>query len=312
MKKTLFTLLTTCFFIFSYAQNINIPDTNFKNYLVNVNCVVIPGQSEPNATVDTNSDGEIQASEAEAVIKLIVIGSTITSAEGIQMFTNLEVLTFIDTSIISLDVSGMTSLTTLTATTNNLLNEMNVDGLTNLIRLEVNYNDLHTIDASQTSAAEFNFTGNPNLTHINIKNGIVNECITLLMGGMDYTCEMFLDLPSLQSVCLDENEINMGYHSSTPQADVQFGTDCEALVSLEDYLANGFTVYPNPAINTITIQAKDTSVIENIKIYNMLGQMIISENKASRGINISHLKSGSYILEINSDKGRTVKNIIKQ
>lgn len=312
MKKALFTFLITCSSIFTHAQNITIPDANLKNLLVNTNCVDTNSDYVGDIGIDLNDDDEIQLSEAENVLSLIINGQEIQSLEGIQQFPNLEYLICRNTQITTLDVSGMNTLTLLSCTNNNQLTEMNLNGLTNLETLECDNNNLLTVDASQTSAEFFSFGNNPNLTHINIRNGVFSHCTIFADEEIDYTCAMFLHLPSLQTVCLDDDEFaSNSYISEFPQENVQFGTDCAALVGIEDYTADEFTIYPNPVINTITIQTANTSVIESIKIYNMLGQLVMSEN-ATEQVNVSHLKSGSYIIEINSDKGRTVKNIIKQ
>ena len=62
------------------AQIVNIPDANFKAKLIALG-------------VDTNGDGNIQNSEATAVINLDVENSLINSLVGIQSFTNLQELT---------------------------------------------------------------------------------------------------------------------------------------------------------------------------------------------------------------------------
>ena len=46
---------------FSFSQNINIPDVNFKNALLEHGVTIVePGVSK----IDTNNDGEIQVTEA--------------------------------------------------------------------------------------------------------------------------------------------------------------------------------------------------------------------------------------------------------
>ena len=90
--KNLYILLITLFaFTISQAQIVNIPDVNFKSVLVLMG-------------VDTNNDGEIQVSEAESVISLsLPTVYIITSLEGIESFTNLEVLELVNHNISILD-----------------------------------------------------------------------------------------------------------------------------------------------------------------------------------------------------------------
>ena len=79
MKKIL-PLILTLFVASSgaLAQNVNIPDANFKAYLV----------GETN--INTNGDAEIQADEAANFTGTISIGSLgITDLTGIEAFVNI-------------------------------------------------------------------------------------------------------------------------------------------------------------------------------------------------------------------------------
>lgn len=67
----------------AHAQIVNIPDSNFKTELLNHSPVI-----------DTNGDGEIQVSEAEAVLLLYLYHKQIPSLERLQSFINLEDLNY--------------------------------------------------------------------------------------------------------------------------------------------------------------------------------------------------------------------------
>ena len=63
------------------AQNVNIPDANFKAYLVG------------NTDINTNGDAEIQVSEATAFNGTIICNSlNLSDLTGIEAFTNLTEL----------------------------------------------------------------------------------------------------------------------------------------------------------------------------------------------------------------------------
>ena len=62
---------------------VSIPDANFKNALLNNNTVI-----------DTNGDGEIQVSEAEAVTNLWVSNENINNLKGIEFFINFYLFIF--------------------------------------------------------------------------------------------------------------------------------------------------------------------------------------------------------------------------
>lgn len=94
--KTKILFIIIVFTTFCNAQIINFPDANFKLALVNSTWQygsIAKNISGSNMTVDTNSDGEIQISEAQQVYKLIinpvVLSPDINTLEGINNFTNL-------------------------------------------------------------------------------------------------------------------------------------------------------------------------------------------------------------------------------
>ena len=76
---------------------------------------------------------------------------------------------------------------------------------------------------------------------------------------------------------------------------------------------NSFTaieVYPNPTTSLLNV----TSVSEKAtyRVYNMLGQMVITGKLSNGTINVSNINTGNYILEVNDNEIITVKRFIKQ
>ncbi len=73
----------------------------------------------------------------------------------------------------------------------------------------------------------------------------------------------------------------------------------------------GVSIYPNPAINKLTIESLHKSTIE---ILNMQGQIIL-QNQLQQGksdIDISGLARGVYILRMNSNGKSDVKKLVKE
>lgn len=64
-------------------------------------------------------------------------------------------------------------------------------------------------------------------------------------------------------------------------------------------------IYPNPASDILHIKAKDQIRIAAVKVYTVSGQMAlkITDRDAVSAIDISSLASGSYVLNIDSDRG---------
>jgi len=125
--KTFLLFLFLFLSIFSYSQDLNIPDAVFLNKLISQG-------------VDSNGDGIIQLSEALAVTQLNVnaIGAApkIENMEGIQYFTNLIELRCANNLITSLDVTALTNLEFLHCN-NNQINLLNITGLSQLTTLWV-------------------------------------------------------------------------------------------------------------------------------------------------------------------------------
>ena len=192
MKSLLLTLFIFLVLI-SYAQNVTIPDANFKGYLV----------GEP--AINTNGDSEIQLSEAAAFSGGISCDDmNISDLTGIEEFTALTSLDcsnntpqatlLMDVSqntalttlkcrgnmLISLDVSNNTALTTLGCEWN-YLTSLDVSQNTALTDLWCKYNQLSSLDVSQNTALTTLIChNNPTMTSLDVSN---NTALTGLYCG---------------------------------------------------------------------------------------------------------------------------------
>ncbi|MBF6609326.1 MAG: T9SS type A sorting domain-containing protein [Flavobacterium sp.] len=79
--------------------------------------------------------------------------------------------------------------------------------------------------------------------------------------------------------------------------------------SFSDY----FTIYPNPAAGIVNFKMKQPAKVNSISVYNMLGQIVLAIPNARTisSIDVSQLKTGSYFLKINSDRGITIGKFVK-
>jgi len=188
--KHFYLLVLTVFTVhISQAQIVTIPDANFKNALLNHTFPVI----------DTNADGEIQVSEAEAVESIQVDGQNISSLEGIQAFTNMVELSASNNQLTSLDISALTELQGL-GLNNNLFTT--IDNITFPISssyglgLFISNNQLTSISSLPTNITDL-FCDNNQLTTINLSGlsnlyefyGNDNPLTTLILpetGILDY------------------------------------------------------------------------------------------------------------------------------
>jgi len=199
MKKTLVCLFLAYSGIIS-AQNVNIPDANFKNYLLQYSL-----SSEP---IDTNGDGEIQVTEALAVTNLMISEPSLQrfgSIEGIQAFANLINLN-ITAQVSTIDLSGLSQIISLQIMDDRLVG-LNVSGLSSLNSLGIQTCDIVNLD----------LTGTPNLVSLTIYN--LNSLQALSIGSNSHLESIFLLSDSLTALdlsgCPNISSVNLNLLNST-------------------------------------------------------------------------------------------------
>ncbi len=73
------------------------------------------------------------------------------------------------------------------------------------------------------------------------------------------------------------------------------------------------SIYPNPATKYLTISNSEGKQINNITLFNQLGQIVLFERSKFENIDISILEQGIYIIEIVTNDEKTFRNkIIKK
>lgn len=167
MKKSLqLTVSGAIFILISFlsnsqvsAQNVFIPDANFKAALV------------ADAAINTNADAEISYAEAYAFTGMIDVNALgITNLTGIEAFTAATGLDCSSNSITNLDLTTCTSLGSIDCSNNNLTN-LRLFGLTSLSTLYCGNNSLTCLDLHSNVSLTVLDCGPNNLTSLNLKNG---------------------------------------------------------------------------------------------------------------------------------------------
>ena len=146
MKKLLLILL--CLPMIGFGQNVNIPDANFKAYLVG------------NSAINTNGDTEIQVSEAIVFNGTIDCNNlNISDLTGIADFTALTELFCYSNQLSSLNLSNNTQLFEVSCGSNQLtyidLRNGNNSGLWYF--QSMNNPGLNCIDVDDVAYCEYNF-----------------------------------------------------------------------------------------------------------------------------------------------------------
>ncbi len=86
----------------------------------------------------------------------------------------------------------------------------------------------------------------------------------------------------------------------------------DSSLGLENSLFKLIKLYPNPFASELSIDIPYNSKIIKTEIYNNIGQTVYQSKENFKTIELSHLKSGIYILNLKTDIGSASFKIIKQ
>lgn len=144
------------------AQFVNIPDANFKTFLLG------------NSSINTVSDGEISYAEANAYNGSIFAGTqAISDLTGIEAFINLTILDVSQNSLTTIDLSQNVALTSFNCNLNSLtcLDLSNNPNLTSVDCSSNNLTKLNLKNGTNPILTTMNCTGNAiGLTCIQVDN----------------------------------------------------------------------------------------------------------------------------------------------
>ena len=288
---------------------VNIPDANFKNYLIN------------NIAINTNGDTEIQCGEASAFTGSIdCSSSSISDMTGIEAFTSLTSLLCHNNAIGTLNVSTLTALTNLECFQNSLT-AIDLSNNTALTLLNIRYNQLTSLDVSNNANLSYigchynqitslDLSNNTQLTELycndnNLSTLNVNNTNNANFIGFNAT-----NNSSLTCIQIDAAFTPPSNGTWVKDATASYSDDCAALGSHDFEITSPISLYPNPIQNRVTIQSKKE--LTRIELYTLSGQKI-PMNVIDNNMDMSGLSAGLYVLKvITIDGDAIVKKIIKQ
>jgi hypothetical protein len=212
MKKILLLLLFISASV--NAQIVNIPDAAFKSKLLLATASthtaatgsVWPYTVNTFGVIDTDGDGQIQLSEAQAVTYLSIVNAGILSFDGIQYFTNLKWLN-VQSNLQNtvLDVTALTQLLTLNCSWNNI-DELDITTLTNLTSLDIHSCNLSTLDVTNCTHLEVLEMGTNNISALDLTHN--NDLKTLNIGFNNFTALDVSNMPNLERLTFESNNIS--------------------------------------------------------------------------------------------------------
>lgn len=238
---------------------VNIPDANFKAYLVK--------------NFDTDKDGEISDEEAYEVTSIGCDAMNIKTLDGIEKMPNLETLSCIENQLTKIDVSHNNNLRGLICDKNNIteielgnqprieniwctfnqLESLDISGCLTLRSITCWHNNLIALDVSKNTKLEFISCDNNNITSIDVSNN--KELSVLQCGG-----NLFTTIETKNNLKLET--LNIFHCDKVESMDVSQNTnlkyfDCRTLSSHMDVylkkgqvIENGFLTYDNVTIHS--------------------------------------------------------------
>jgi uncharacterized repeat protein (TIGR01451 family) len=265
MKAHVLLFIPILFLTTTTAQIINFPDANFKAKLLEASATIsfgIASIQTPDAngnvssfnTIDTNGDGEIQISEANAIQYLNISYAGITNLEGINNFTNLVFLNCSVNQLTSIDDSVLNNLQFLNCS-NNQIPSLDVNSLSSLTKLECSFNQLQSITLIGLTNLTYLDCRSNQLSSINV-NGLIN--LNALYCGSNQLQDLDLSgLVNLQILMCEFNQLN--------------SIDVSGLISLQQLFCydNLLSVLDVSGLTNIAIIECSNNQLESIFIKNI-------------------------------------------
>jgi len=341
MRKIYFLFILVFFTTVVKAQIVNIPDANFKNALVNDPVYDLYCNGKIMIDVDTNDDGEIQVSEAEAVECLRISNKNINSLEGIQSFINLTVLDCFNNNLVNIDISQNTALLSIDCQFTHLesLDVTNNPNLyrilcysNNLTELDLTQNtDLRTLDCHNNHITELDVTQIP-LLRVFICDGNNLEELDVSQNQAQLiwlTCSAnnlsFLNVQNGNNGILDWVDARYNQNDLCIQVDdvVQANNEAtwykdETAIYSEDCLlrtndtdnVSEISLYPNPVKTFLNLESQNS--IKRVQVFNLLGEQIFKVEGDINKIDFSNYTKGIYFVKIKTVNRFQVKKVIKE
>lgn len=269
----------------SEVDLVEILDINFLNALIE-------------RGVDSDGDGAISFSEAEAVDSLDVSSREISDMTGIEAFINLESLNCISNQLSSLNVSENLTLELLWCR-DNQLTSLDVSNNSALDDLWCSYNQLTSLDVSSNLALEQLWCRDNQLASLDVSNNtdlIILHCRNNLLTNLDVSNNatlIYLNCGGNQLTNLDvsnntmiselrcyENQLTSLDISSNPALE-EFSCRDNKLVNL-DVSNNTALILLECSSNQLTSLdvSNNTALIELSCSYNPLTALDVSANSA--------------------------------
>jgi hypothetical protein len=279
------------------GQTLDFPDPNFENALVHFNVVDTTGNGLGDSVCDTNGDGFIQLSEAEAVTGLIISYYEIQSLEGIEYFANLETLKSRGNFLQTLDLSQNAQLKWLHVETNPLT-EIDLSQNFLMERLWIYQLQLSQLEVAHMPHLESLRVYANDLKSLNIQNG----------NNLMLTDFQAYNNPGLFCIQVDDEEFANSNPNWEKDETAVYSENC--LLGIPDLnVNNGFVLYPNPVKDILSIESEKPLL--EVRIFDLTGKRIVPVWLNDSTIDLQWLPQGLYFVQLITWEGAWIRSIIK-
>ena len=80
----------------------------------------------------------------------------------------------------------------------------------------------------------------------------------------------------------------------------------------EEDLKKEISIFPNPTKGVLQIEISQDLIITHIALFDLLGRLVKDFNREDRSLDISDLKKGNYVLNIETNKGTFSEKMVNE
>ncbi|MVO08881.1 T9SS type A sorting domain-containing protein [Flavobacterium sp. TP390] len=263
MKKKLL-IITLILANLIFAQNVNIPDVNFKAYLLN------------NSAINTNGDSEIQITEASAYTGYMDCSNrNISDLTGIEAFTAFYWLSCKNNQLTSLDLSQNTALEYLNCDSNQLIS-LDLGQNTVLEYLYCSFNQLTSLDLSQNTALKYLNCFTNQLTSLDVSQNTALEYFDCKYNQLT-SLDLSQNTALIEVYCLNNQLTSLNVSQSTALTKLYcYSNQLTSLDVSQNSMINVLSCYGNLLTNLDVSQ--NTLLTQLYCHYNQFTSLDVSQN----------------------------------
>jgi hypothetical protein len=211
---------------------------------------------------------------------------------------NLKELSLRDGFLFELELSNNILLENLFIRRNEFTS-LDTSSLEKLKILSAYENQLTEIDLSNNYQLEYVLLWENELTSLNLKNGNIENI------------EAIVTVDNFDLLCIDVDNVEYANNANWNVDDwTSFSEDCS--LGLNEFSHESITLLPNPVSTTLIVDNTSSTQIESIKIYDVLGRLVLQKDEQFNSIDVSQLTSGLLFVKIETELGDITKKVVKE